>query len=63
MWLIGVDSRRTAEEQRPKGATEKQNPGALGIRKGGPAAGGPGTACEALGRPERQTGGPHGLQH
>lgn len=32
-------------------------------REGGAAVWGPGTACEALGRPKRQTGRPHGLQH
>lgn len=55
-------NKRTAEGQghREHGEAELWS---SGDQKGGPVAWGPGTACKALGRPEKQTGRPHGLQH
>lgn len=52
----------TKGQLRDNGQGEAREAELLGP-EGGPAAWGPGTACKALGRPERQTGRPHGLQH
>ncbi len=65
MWPTGVDRHAAKGQLRDKGHREQGEAElwSSGDEKGGPAAWGPGTACEALGRPERQTGRPHGLQH
>ena len=58
-----VDRRAAKGQLRDKGHWEHREAGALGIRRGGQQPGAQGRSARPLGRPERQTGRPHGLQH